>query len=273
MHSCFKNPGNGNTVNISNFDLHKFNIMIKILTQTGLYFLLLKKVFSKPEKPSVYYRQTMREFVYLGLTSIGIIAIISFFMGAVITLQTAYNTENPIYPKYLIGLGCRDSMILEFSSTIAALILAGKVGSNIASEIGTMRVTEQIDAIEIMGVNSASYLILPKMIATLLFNPILTLIAIIVGIFGGWMAGTLSGVITSENFIYGIQYAFIPYYITYSMIKTVFFAFIITSVSSFQGYYVDGGSLEVGRASTKAVVYSSVLILLFNVILTQLLLS
>jgi phospholipid/cholesterol/gamma-HCH transport system permease protein len=247
--------------------------MIKFLTQFGLYVLFLKKVFSKPEKSYIYYKQTMKELVFLGIRSIGILSIISFFMGAVITLQTAYNMENPIYPAYLIGLGCRDSIILEFSSTVAALILAGKVGSNIASEIGTMRVTEQIDALEMMGVNSASYLILPKIIATLIFNPILTLICIIVGIFGGWLAGTLSGVVTSENFIYGIQYAFIPYYITYSLIKTVFFAFIITSVASFQGYYVDGGSLEVGRASTKAVVYSSVGILLFNVILTQLLLS
>ncbi len=247
--------------------------MFKFLTQLGKYFILLGKVFSIPEKSSVYYRQTMREFVYLGLNSIGIIAIISFFMGAAITLQTAYNTENPIYPTYLIGLGCRDSIILEFSSTISALILAGKVGSNIASEIGTMRVTEQIEALEIMGVNSASYLILPKMIATILFNPFLTLISIIIGILGGWLAGTQLGVITTEEFVYGIQYAFIPYYIVYSLIKTVVFAFIITSVSAFQGYYVSGGSLEVGRASTKAVVHSSMLILLFNVILTQLLLS
>jgi len=247
--------------------------MIKFLSQLGRYFLLLKKVFSRPEKASVYYKQTMHELIYLGLNSIGIVTIVSFFMGAVITLQTAYNTENPIYPTYLIGLGTRDSILLEFSSTIVALILAGKVGSSIASEIGTMRVTEQIDALEIMGVNSASYLILPKMIATLVFNPFLTLISISVGILGGWLAGTLSGVITSEDFIYGIQYAFIPYYIIYSMIKTVVFAFIISSVSAFHGYYVDGGSLEVGRASTKAVVHSSVLILLFNVILTQLLLS
>jgi phospholipid/cholesterol/gamma-HCH transport system permease protein len=247
--------------------------MIKFLSQLGRYFLLLKKVFSKPEKPSVYYKQTMHELVFLGLNSIGIVTIVSFFMGAVITLQTAYNTENPIYPTYLIGLGTRDSILLEFSSTIVALILAGKMGSSIASEIGTMRVTEQIDALEIMGVNSASYLILPKMIATLFFNPFLTLISINVGIIGGWLAGTTAGVITSEDYIYGIQYAFIPYYITYSLIKTVFFAFIITSVSAFHGYYVDGGSLEVGRASTKAVVHSSVLILLFNVILTQLLLS
>jgi len=247
--------------------------MIKFLTLVGQYFLLLKKVFSKPEKASVYYQQTMKEFVNLGLTSVGIIAIISFFMGAVITLQTAYNTENPIYPKYLVGLRCRDSILLEFSSTIAALILAGKVGSSISSEIGTMRITEQIDALEIMGVNSASYLILPKIIATLFFNPILTLISIVIGIFGGWVAGSVTGVVPSEDFIYGIQYAFIPYYVVYALIKTVFFAFIITSVSAFEGYFVEGGSLEVGRASTKAVVYSSVLILLFNVILTQLLLS
>jgi phospholipid/cholesterol/gamma-HCH transport system permease protein len=247
--------------------------MFKFLTQFGRYVLLLKKVFSKPEKGSIYYRQTLQELVFLGLSSIGIISIVSFFMGAAITLQTAYNTENPIYPTYLIGLGCRDSIILEFSSTISALILAGKVGSNIASEIGTMRVTEQIDAMEMMGVNSASYLVLPKIIATLLFFPLITLISIIVGIFGGFISGTTAGVITPENFIYGIQYAFIPYYIVYSEIKTVVFAFIITSVSAFQGYYVEGGSIEVGRASTKAVVYSSVLILLFNVILTQLLLS
>jgi phospholipid/cholesterol/gamma-HCH transport system permease protein len=247
--------------------------MIRFLTELGRYFLLLKKVFSKPEKPSVYYRQTMHELVFLGLNSVGIVTVISFFMGAVITLQTAYNTENPIYPTYLIGLGCRDSILLEFSSTITALILAGKVGSNIASEIGTMRVTEQIDALETMGVNSASYLILPKIVATLLFNPLLTLISISVGIFGGWIAGTSSGVISSEDYVYGIQYAFIPYYVTYAIIKTLFFAFIITSVSAFQGYNVEGGSLEVGRASTKAVVYSSILILLFNVILTQLLLS
>ena len=273
MHSGIKNHNYGNTVIISNFDVYKFIGMIKFFTQFGLYFLLLIKVFSKPEKPIIYYKQTMSEFVYLGLNSVGIITIISFFMGAVITLQTAYNTENPIYPAYLIGLGCRDSIILEFSSTVAALILAGKVGSSIASEIGTMRVTEQIDALEMMGVNSASFLILPKLIATLLFNPVLTLISICVGIFGGGIAGTFAGVITMEDYIYGIQYAFIPFYIVYSLIKTVFFAFIITSISAFQGYYVDGGSLEVGRASTKAVVYSSVLILLFNVILTQLLLS
>ena len=229
--------GKGNTVNICNFGCNKMQFMLRFLSQLGKYFILLQKVFSKPEKASVYYKQTMSELIYLGINSIGIITIISFFMGAVITLQTAYNTENPIYPTYLIGLGCRDSIILEFSSTISALILAGKVGSNIASEIGTMRVTEQIDALEMMGVNSASYLILPKIIATLLFNPILTLISIIVGITGGWIAGVLAGVITSQDFIYGIQYAFIPYYITYSIIKTLVLCFYHNKRFGFPGLF------------------------------------
>ena len=234
---------------------------------------MMGKVFSRPEKGRVYFRQTMNEFVLLGINSIGIVAIISVFMGAVITLQTAYNTENPIYPVYLIGLGCRDSIILEFSSTMVALILAGKVGSSIASSIGTMRVTEQIDALEMMGVNTSPYLVLPKVIASVLFNPLLTLLSIMLGIGGGWTAGVLTGVISSEDFIYGIQYSFIPYYVTYSLIKAAVFAFIITTVSAFQGYHVRGGSLDVGKASTQAVVYSCILILLFNVILTQLLLS
>lgn len=247
--------------------------MLKLLHEFGNYLILIGKVFSRPESFKVYYKQTMREFITLGLNSTGIVVIISVFMGAVITLQTAYNTENPIYPAYLIGLGTRDSIILEFSSTVVALILAGKVGSNITSEIGTMRVTEQIDALEMMGVNSASFLILPKIVATVVFNPFLTLISIVVGVAGGWLAGIGAGVITSSQYVYGIQYAFIPYYILYSLIKTVFFAFIITTVAAYHGYFVRGGSLEVGRASTKAVVYSSILILLTNVVLTQLLLS
>jgi phospholipid/cholesterol/gamma-HCH transport system permease protein len=246
---------------------------MNMISHIGNYFIMMGRVFSRPEKGRVYFRQTMNEFVLLGLNSMGIVAIISIFMGAVITLQTAYNTENPIYPTYLIGLGCRDSIILEFSSTMVALILAGKVGSSIASTLGTMRVTEQIDALEMMGINSSSYLVLPKIIAAVIFNPFLTLMSITIGIGGGWAAGIITGVITSEDYIYGIQYAFIPYYVTYSLIKTVVFAFIIVSISSYQGYNVSGGSLDVGKASTRAVVYSCILILLFNVILTQLLLS
>ncbi len=246
---------------------------MNLFSHIGAYLIMMGKVFSRPEKTRVYFRQTINEFMLIGINSIGIVAIISIFMGAVITLQTAYNTENPIYPVYLIGLGCRDMIILEFSSTMVALILAGKVGSSISSSIGTMRVTEQIDALEMMGVNTSSYLVLPKIIASVLFNPLLTLLSIMLGILGGWAAGVFTGVIGSEDFIYGIQYAFIPYYVTYSLIKTVVFAFIITTVSAYQGYNVKGGSLDVGKASTRAVVYSCILILLFNVILTQLLLS
>jgi len=246
---------------------------MKLFSLIGSYLILLTKVFSKPEKKMIYYKLTVKEIEKLGLNSIGIVAIISYFMGAVITMQTAYNVENPFLPSYLIGLAARDSILLEFSSTIVGLILAGKVGSNIASEIGTMRVTQQIDALEVMGVNSASYLILPKIVATMVFNPFLTILSIVIGIIGGWSVGVFTGVVSTQEYINGIQYSFVPFYITYTLIKTVVFAFLITTISSFEGYKVEGGSLEVGRASTRAVVASSVAILLFNLILTQLLLS
>lgn len=247
--------------------------MKMLLFHIGRYILLMKKVFSRPEKGRVYINQILEELVSIGFNSVGIVVIISIFMGAVITLQTAYNLENPLIPVYLIGLGTRDSMILEFSSTVVGLVLAGKVGSNIASEIGTMRVTEQIDALEIMGINSASYLILPKIIAAMFFNPFLTIISMFIGVFGGWAAGVITGAVSSTAFIYGIQYAFTPFYVVYALIKAVVFAFVIVSVSAYEGYYCQGGALEVGRASTKAVVYSSLVILLFNVIITQMLLA
>ncbi|MDF1547794.1 MAG: ABC transporter permease [Bacteroidales bacterium] len=246
---------------------------MKIFYHIGRYFILLSKVFSRPEKTKIFLKAVVREMDNLGINSLGIVIIISVFMGAVITLQTAYNLENPLIPTYLVGLTARDSMILEFSSTIVGLILAGKVGSNIASEIGTMRISEQIDALEIMGVNSASHLILPKIIGAVLINPFLTIISIFVGIFGGYLATVFTGAITPDSYIYGIHYVFIPFYITYALVKTVVFAFIITSVPAYHGYYSSGGALEVGRASTMAVVYSSVLILLFNVLLTQLMLA
>jgi phospholipid/cholesterol/gamma-HCH transport system permease protein len=239
----------------------------------GEYFILISKVFARPEKHKIYYRQFLKEVENLGVSSIGIVAIISTFMGAVITIQTAYNTENPLLPTYLIGVAARDSILLEFSSTMVALILAGKVGSSIASELGTMRVSEQIDAMEMMGVNSAGYLILPKILAAMFFNPILALVSMFVGIFGGWLVGTWVGVVTTEQYLYGIRYGLNSYYITYGIIKTIVFAYIITSVSAYYGYNVEGGSVEVGKSSTKAVVYSCVVILMFNLILTQLLLS
>lgn len=246
---------------------------MRLFFHIGRYFILLTKVFSKPEKTKILLKSVVREMDNLGINSLGIVVIISVFMGAVITLQTAYNLENPLIPTYLVGLTARDSMILEFSSTIVGLILAGKVGSNIASEIGTMRITEQIDALEIMGVNSASHLIMPKIIAAVLINPFLTIISIFVGIVGGYLASVFTGAITPDSYIHGIHYAFIPFYITYALVKTVFFAFIITSVPAYHGYYSSGGALEVGKSSTMAVVYSSVLILLFNVLLTQLMLA
>ncbi len=199
--------------------------------------------------------------------------IISLFVGAVITIQTNFNIENPLLPRYLVGVTVRDSLLLEFSSTMVALILAGKVGSNIASEIGTMRVSEQIDALEIMGVNSASYLIFPKIIAAVFFFPILSLLSMFVGIFGGYLVCALTEILSPADYIYGIQYAFYPYYISYALTKTVFYAFIIVTISAFQGYYAEGGALEVGRSSTRAVVYSSILILLTNLVLTKLILS
>ena len=246
---------------------------MSFIENIGQYVLFLDRVFSKPEKVRIFFAQIIKEIYKLGVSSVGIVVIISVFMGAVISLQTAYNLVNPLLPDYLVGYTTRESMILEFSSTIVGLILAGKVGSSIASEIGSMRITEQIDALEIMGVNSASYLIFPKIIAAVFINPFLYILSVFVGITGGLLASSLTNVVSISDFLYGVQNDFIPYYITYSLIKTLVFAFIITSIPSFYGYYVSGGALEVGKASTKAVVNSSILILLANLILTQILLS
>lgn len=233
----------------------------------------MRQVFTKPEKASIYRRQIIVEMNTLGIGSLGIVAIISIFMGAVITIQSAFGFDSPWIPLYAVGFAARDSIILEFAPTIVSLILAGKVGSNIASELGTMRVTEQIDAMDIMGVNSAAYLIVPKVIASVIINPFLIVISMFLGLFGGWLFGVITGVVTSYEFIYGIQYQFHPFNVTYALIKTVVFAFIIASVSSYHGYYTSGGALEVGASSTKAVVYSTVVILVFNLLITQLLLS
>ncbi len=238
----------------------------------GSYLLLMVQVFRRPDKSKAFWKQLLVEFQSLGIDSLGIVAIISVFMGAVVALQTAFNIDSPLIPAYTVGFTTRQSMILEFSPTVISLILAGKVGSRIASEIGTMRVTEQIDALQIMGVNSANFLILPKAVAAMLFNPILIVISMFLGIAGGWLACVASGVISSEAYIEGIRAWFDPYTITYALIKTIVFAFLIVSVSSYHGYRISGGALEVGRASTKAVVYSSILIIIFNLILTQLLL-
>lgn len=239
----------------------------------GRYWLFMKQLIAKPEKFSIYRKQFIRELDSFGYGSLGIVALTSVFMGAVITIQTVYNLVSPLVPLTAVGIVARDSIILEFSPTMMSLVLAGKIGSSIASEIGTMRVTEQIDALEIMGINSATYLVLPKILAAMVIFPFVVVISMFLGIFGGWIAGVGAGVISSEIYIRGIQDSFVPYNVTFALVKTVTFAYIITTVSSFYGYYTEGGALEVGRSSTKAVVYSSILILVFDYILTQLLLT
>ena len=246
--------------------------MIKLLHHLGLYFSMMKKVISKPEKWSVFRKQLVLEMEKVGINSVSLVIILSFFVGAVVSIQTAFNMDSPLLPSYLVGLASRDSLILEFSPTMISLILAGKVGSSIASEIGSMRVSEQIDALEIMGINSASFLILPKIIATIFFFPFLIIMSMGIGMIGAW-AGGLSADVTTADFMYGLKYEFNSFYITYAMIKTIFFAFFISSVSAYFGYHTKGGAVAVGKAGTSAVVTSSILILLFNYILTNLILS
>lgn len=243
---------------------------MNIFFHIGRYFMLLFKVFSKPEKFSIYWRQIIYEINSIGIGSLTIVAIISVFMGGVITIQAAFGFSSPWIPLYAVGFTTRESIILEFSPTIVSLILAGKVGSNIASEIGSMRITEQIDALEIMGVNSAGYLILPKIVASVIINPFLIAISMFLGLLGGYIFGIYSGACSSYEYIFGIQTDFQLSKLTYVFTKVAVFAFIITSVSSYYGYYTSGGALEVGKSSTSAVVISSVLILLFNLILTKL---
>ncbi|MBR7115427.1 MAG: ABC transporter permease [Alistipes sp.] len=245
--------------------------MLAIFESIGRYVLLMQKVFSRPEKMRISYTRIMHEMEALGLNSIGLTAIISVFIGSAVTLQMAITLESPFIPQFMIGYATREVMILEFSSTVVALILAGKVGSNIASEIGTMRITEQIDALEIMGVNSASYLILPKILATVFFFPFLAIFSMLIGIGGGYGIAVLTGIMNPVEYIDGLKYCFYTSEIWYALTKMVFFAFFITSISAYCGYYAKGNSLEVGKASTQAVVISSIVIMICNLILTQLL--
>ncbi|MDR2358744.1 MAG: ABC transporter permease [Prevotellaceae bacterium] len=246
--------------------------MSKFFALIGSYFLLMRKVFTKPDRFSETWKQFVIELEKVGVLSVPLVAIVSIFIGAVITLQTSYNLTSPFIPKMYVGYMTRETMLLEFSSTMIALILAGKIGSSIASEIGTMRITEQIDAMEIMGVNSANYLILPKICAATIFNPLLTLLSFSIGLLGGWLIVTITGVVMPEQYEEGIRYAFQPYYVVYAIIKMAVFNFIITSVSAFYGYYAKGGSRDVGRAATNGIVNCSLCILISNLILTHVLL-
>ena len=244
-----------------------------MLSRFGKYILLMLQVIRKPEKGAVYRRQLVTEIQSLGIESLGIVAIISLFMGAVVAIQTSYNIDNPLIPVSTIGFTVRQSVILEFAPTIISLILAGKVGSRIASEIGTMRVTEQIDALEIMGVNPANHLIFPKVTAAMIINPVLIILSMYFGMIGGWLVAVFTDLYTVNDYVYGIRAWFDGYIIFYALIKTVIFAYLITSISGFEGFIVKGGAVDVGAASTRAVVWSSIMIILFNLILTQLLLS
>ncbi len=241
------------------------------ISTLGKFFIMLGRAFSKPESFKEYNKAFWRDLDHLGVDSLGIVTIISVFVGAVVTIQTAYNLNDPLIPDYYIAIATRESIILEFSPTIVSLILAGKVGSNIAGTLGSMRVTEQIDALEVMGVNPYSYLILPKIIALVFFNPILISLSMFLGIVGGYVAASF-GVVAPQDFIQGLQIEFNSYYVVYALMKTVVFAFLIVSVSAYYGFFVKGGAIEVGINSTKAVVSSSVAIIVANYLLTQLLL-
>jgi phospholipid/cholesterol/gamma-HCH transport system permease protein len=246
-------------------------IIYKWLETLGRYVLLMKRSFSRPERFRMFWKKYVVEMSALGVDSIGIVLLISFFIGAVICIQMKLNIQSPWMPRWVSGYITREILLLEFSSSIMCLILAGKVGSNIASELGTMRVTQQIDALEIMGVNSASYLILPKIMGLMTLMPFLVIFSAATGILGAYATAFIGHVLPPEDLTAGLQHSFVPWFLWMSIIKSTFFAFIIASVASFFGYTVEGGSVEVGKASTDAVVSSSVLILFSDVFLTQLL--
>jgi len=245
---------------------------MKILYHIGGYFLMLQKVFGKFTKWNVLRNLILREIDVLIIGSLGIVSFISFFVGGVVSIQTALNLENPLLPKNLIGFTTRQSVILEFAPTFISVIMAGKVGSFITSSLGTMKVTEQIDALEVMGINTYNYLIFPKIIA-LLFYPFVITVSMFLGIIGGYVASIYGGFCTSTDFIEGIQIDFTPFHVSYAFIKTFLFAFILASVPSYHGYFLKGGALEVGKASTTSFVWTSVVIIITNYVVTQLLLT
>ena len=245
---------------------------MRVLTNIGTYFIMIGKVFGRFTRWSVMKGLIFKEIDSLIIGSIGIISFISFFVGGVVAIQTALNLNNPLLPKNLIGFATRQSVILEFAPTFISVIMAGKVGSFITSSLGTMRVTEQIDALKVMGINTYNYLIFPKIVALLLYPFIIT-ISMFLGIFGGYVASIYGGFCSSADFIEGIQLDFIPFHVGYAFVKTAFFAFILATIPSYHGYFLKGGALEVGKASTTSFVWTSVLIIVTNYVITQLLLT
>jgi phospholipid/cholesterol/gamma-HCH transport system permease protein len=241
-------------------------------TEFGRYLLMLKDMFSRPENAKMYWKEFMHQCSEIGIGSLGIVVIISIFMGAVSTLQTAYQLVSPFIPTSTIAQIVRDTVILEFAPTLVCIVLAGVIGSKIASELGNMRVSEQIDALEIMGINTKTYLVLPKIVASLIVIPMLVVISAVLGIWGGRFAGTMTGIISGATFDKGLLQYFQPYNVFFALMKAYTFAFIISSIPAYYGYYVKGGSLEIGRSSTKSVVVSCVMILFADYILAAILL-
>jgi phospholipid/cholesterol/gamma-HCH transport system permease protein len=237
----------------------------------GRYFIFIGSLFVKRETFNTYVKLTIEEAMIIGIKSLTIVIIVSTFIGAVTAVQTAYNLVSPLIPDSIIGTIVRDMTILELAPTITALVFAGKVGSNIAGGLGTMRITEQIDALEVMGINATSYLVLPKILAAMITYPLLVILAGFLSIYGGYLAGTLSGVVTPQDYIYGLRFEFNDFTVTAALIKAVVFAFLISSISAFKGYYTKGGALEVGIASTSAVTNSCIAVLLADYVLVQLL--
>ncbi len=244
-----------------------------MITDIGKYFIFLRNLFVNRESFKTYYRLVMEEAVSIGVGSLFLVALVATFMGAVTTVQTAFNMVSPLIPNFVISQVVREMTILELAPTIIAVIYAGKVGSSMAGGLGTMRITEQIDALEVMGINSVSYLVLPKIIASILMYPLLVIIAGVCALAGGYLVGTITDVISPNDYVYGIRYAFNPFTVTFALIKSVVFAFLVSSISSYQGYYTQGGALEVGVSSTKAVTNSVIAVLLSDYFLAQLLLG
>lgn len=245
---------------------------MNFFTHFGRYLLMLKGMFSKPENAKLYWKEFMHQCSEIGIGSLGIVSIISVFMGAVSAVQTSYQLVSPLIPQSTIAQIVRDTVILEFAPTLVCIVLAGVIGSKIASELGNMRVSEQIDALEIMGINTKTYLIMPKIVAALLTIPMLVVIAMVLGIWGGRLAGSASGILSTNTYDQGLLLSFMPYNVFFALVKAYTFAFIISTVPAYYGYYVKGGSLEIGRSSTKSVVVSCVMILLADYILAALLL-
>ncbi len=245
---------------------------MNFFTHLGRYFLMLKSMFTKPENGKMYWKEFMHQCVEIGIGSLPIVIIISLFLGAVTTVQTAYQLVSPLVPQSTIAQIVRDSMILELSPTVLSIVLAGVVGSKIASELGNMRISEQIDALEIMGINTHTYLILPKILGALIIIPGLVVISAVLGIWGGRMAGSLTGILSTDIFDMGLRENFSPFNVTFALSKAYTFAFLISSISAYFGFYVKGGALEIGRASTRAVVISCILILVADYVLAALML-